>query len=296
MVQIQNFDGNRIAFKTWMLNVDEIFENNPSTLGYKKRAMVTASLTGEARMWYDSEPDENLKNWETYRASLKRQFEGTKNIGNAIYILDHTKLELSFLYSEFILRVRPAIGMISGGNKTISIALLRKCLRSEISRHLPGILDEKFESFETRVRSQHEIMTGNTGQSQVLYKTQTSRVDDPNSMDFDMLPVTINSRGDGYYGPTPQEQEILFAARRINSNYYKNVRGYNNFRGGSIANRGSGRYNFSGSRDYNKEKECYLCRKVGHISYYCPEKKQGYKFNPVVYDNHSQSSGKDQVQ
>ncbi|OMJ28056.1 hypothetical protein AYI69_g2486 [Smittium culicis] len=114
----------------------------------EKRAMVTASLTGEARMWYDSEPDENLKNWETYRASLKRQFEGTKNIGNAIYILDNTKLELSFLYSEFILRVRPAIGMISGGNKNISIALLRKCLSSEISRHLPEI-------FETRVRSQH---------------------------------------------------------------------------------------------------------------------------------------------
>ncbi|OMJ22780.1 hypothetical protein AYI70_g2655 [Smittium culicis] len=103
MVQIQNFYGNRIAFRRWFLNIDEIFENNPGTLDYKKRAMVTASLTGEARMWYDSEPDENLKNWETYRASLKRQFEGTKNIGNAIYILENTKLELSSLYSEFIL-------------------------------------------------------------------------------------------------------------------------------------------------------------------------------------------------
>ncbi|OMJ15113.1 hypothetical protein AYI69_g8312 [Smittium culicis] len=212
--------------------------------------MVTASLTGEEIMWYDSEPDENSKNWETYRASLKCQFEGTKNIGNAIYVLDNTKTELSSLYSEFILRVRPAIGNMSGGND---------------------------------------------GQSQVLYKTQTSRVDYPNSMDVDMLPVTINSRGDGNYGPTPQEQEILFAARRVNSNYYKNVRGYNNFRGGSIENRGRGRYNFSGSRDYNKEKECYLCRKLGHISYHFPEKKQGYKFNPVVYEKHSQTSGKDQV-
>ncbi|OMJ13482.1 hypothetical protein AYI69_g8990 [Smittium culicis] len=138
-------------------------------------------------------------------------------------------------------------------------------------------------------------MTENDGQSQVLYKTQTSRVDDPNIMDVDMLPVTTNSRGDGYYRTTPQEQEVLFAARRINSNYYKNVRGYNNFRGGSIANIGRSRYNFSGSRDYNKEKKFYLCRKVRNISYHCPEKKQGYKFNPVLYENHSQSSGKDQV-
>ncbi|OMJ15515.1 hypothetical protein AYI69_g8166 [Smittium culicis] len=120
--------------------------------------MVTASLTGEEIMWYDCEPDENSKNWETYRASLKCQFEGTKNIGNAIYVLDNAKIELSTLYLEFILRVRPAIGMMSGDKKTIYIALLRKCLSSEISRHLPDILEQRFEIFETRVRSQHEIM------------------------------------------------------------------------------------------------------------------------------------------
>ncbi|OMJ12783.1 Retrovirus-related Pol polyprotein from transposon [Smittium culicis] len=100
-------------------------------------------------------------------------------------------------FNTFIQKIRPVIQLVAKTDSTLSVAMLRQQVDSEIRRFLPEIQNESFASFEQRLKLQfQELQTKSTSRSNAVYRP----TDISTSMDLDTISAPIR-RTNNYSRP-----------------------------------------------------------------------------------------------
>ncbi|OMJ15726.1 hypothetical protein AYI70_g7066 [Smittium culicis] len=180
--KIPSFDGQPISFNRWIFGVDELFTNYPGLSDFQKLILVVDSLKGEARSWYDAEPDGNIDNWDNLRQSLAKQFGGAESLSMALDKIYTMRLTEKSDFNSFIQQVRPAIKIVTGDNSKLAIVMLRKQIDQSIRKYLPEIANETFEEFEKRLKAQI---------TEIQSKPARMNVDRHLSMEIDPIVASI---------------------------------------------------------------------------------------------------------
>ncbi|OMJ17186.1 hypothetical protein AYI70_g6141 [Smittium culicis] len=107
--KIPSFDGQPISFNRWIFGVDELFTNYPGLSDFQKRILVVDSLKGEARSWYDVEPDRDIDNWDNLRQSLSKHFGGAESLSMALDKIYTMRLTEKSDFNSFIHQIRQVI-------------------------------------------------------------------------------------------------------------------------------------------------------------------------------------------
>ncbi|OMJ13762.1 hypothetical protein AYI70_g8310 [Smittium culicis] len=119
--KIPSFDGQPISFNRWIFGVDELFTNYPGLSDFQNRILVVDSLKGDARSWYDAEPDGNIDIRDNLRKSLSKQFGGTESLSMALDKVYSMRLTDKSVFDSFIQQVRPAIKIVTGDNSKLAL-------------------------------------------------------------------------------------------------------------------------------------------------------------------------------
>ncbi|OMJ24094.1 hypothetical protein AYI69_g4752, partial [Smittium culicis] len=90
--KIPEFSGSSVGFPRWVSWVDDLFSNYPQLNDFSQRMMVVDSLKGDARSWYDAEPDSSTVSWPALKDALLRKYGGTNSISNALTTISLMKL------------------------------------------------------------------------------------------------------------------------------------------------------------------------------------------------------------
>ncbi|PVU88775.1 hypothetical protein BB559_005403, partial [Furculomyces boomerangus] len=149
--KISEFQGATVGFPRWISWVSDLFDNYPQFTDFNKRIMVVDSLKGEARSWYDAEPDTSTTSWIDLKDALLKQYGGTNSISNALNTISSMKLTIRSDFNTFIQRIRPAIQLVAKEDGTLAIAIIRQQIDTDIRRYLPEVQNESFASFEQRL-------------------------------------------------------------------------------------------------------------------------------------------------
>ncbi|OMJ11250.1 hypothetical protein AYI70_g9849 [Smittium culicis] len=107
--KIPSFDAQLISSNQWIFGADELFTNYPGLSDFQKRILVVDSLKGEARNWYDAEPDGNIDNWDNLRQSLSKQFGGAESLSMALDKIYTMRLTEKSDFNSFIHQIRQVI-------------------------------------------------------------------------------------------------------------------------------------------------------------------------------------------
>ncbi|OLY78906.1 hypothetical protein AYI68_g7037 [Smittium mucronatum] len=284
--KIPTFDGQPISFNRWIFGVDELFTKYPGLSDFQKRILVVDSLKGEARSWYDAEPDGNINNWDNLRQSLSKQFGGAESLSMALDKIYTMRLTEKSDFNSFIQQVRPAIKIVTGDNSKLAIVMLRKQIDQSIRKYLPEIANEAFEEFEKRLKAQI---------TEIQSKPARMNLDRQLSMEIDPIVASIKP-----------DQNITISAAQYTPQY--------NNRYGSATTR-FGTQNFRNtfqrntkphSRDnttmtkaqfdeYVRNSQCYNCGQKGHLRSSCNKPFRPVRFmNPLVSESFEE--GKDNAQ
>ncbi|PVU85625.1 hypothetical protein BB561_006926, partial [Smittium simulii] len=120
--KVPEFHGSIVGFSRWISWVSDLFDNYPQLTDFNKRLMVTDSLKGDARSWYDAEPDSSTLSWDTMKDALLRQYGGTNSISNALKTISALKLTARADFNSFIQQIRPAIQLVTKKDDTLAVA------------------------------------------------------------------------------------------------------------------------------------------------------------------------------
>ncbi|OMJ09667.1 hypothetical protein AYI70_g10798 [Smittium culicis] len=160
MPKIPEFRGSSIGFTGWISWISDLFENYQQLTDFNRRMMVVESLKEEARAWHDAEPDSSTTSWEALKNALLRHY-------------------------------------VAKSENTLSIAMLRQQIDSDIRRFLPEIQNETFASFEQRLKIQfQELQTKSASRSNTVYRPAEIST----SMDLDTISAPIR-RTNNYSRP-----------------------------------------------------------------------------------------------
>ncbi|OLY85486.1 hypothetical protein AYI68_g317 [Smittium mucronatum] len=86
-------------------------------------------------------------------------------------------------FNSFIQKIRPSIKLIAGDNNTLTIAMLRKQVDPEISKYVPKIVNESFESHEQQLKAHMQ-------DSQAKFTTASNR---SNGMEIDTYLAAVQT-------------------------------------------------------------------------------------------------------
>ncbi|OMJ26578.1 hypothetical protein AYI70_g43 [Smittium culicis] len=264
--KIPEFTGSTVGFNRWINWVSDLFSNYPQLTDFNRRMMIVDALKGEARSWYDAEPDENTTTWEYLKEALLRQFGGTNSITNALKTISAMKLTTRSDFNSFIVRIRPAIQIVAKNDNVLAIAMLRNQIDPEIKRFIPEIENELFAAFETRVKLQcFEIQPDESKKN----------LNNSDAMEIGVINAPIQKYGNAQYvpnnrfgnrNPMPHIPANTTMAKSIFDEYVKN---------------------------------CYYygCGKRGHLRTMCTNNKQKFKnyrnFNAVENEDSKESNEND---
>ncbi|PVU98130.1 hypothetical protein BB560_005703, partial [Smittium megazygosporum] len=73
--KIPEFSGSKLGFQRWISLVSDLFLKYPQISDFDKRLMVMEALKGQARVWYDTEPNSSTVSWDALRAALFRKYD-----------------------------------------------------------------------------------------------------------------------------------------------------------------------------------------------------------------------------
>ncbi|PVU85643.1 hypothetical protein BB561_006918 [Smittium simulii] len=189
--KVPEFHGSIVGFPRWISWVSDLFDNYSQLTDFSKRLMVTDSLKGEARSWFDAEPDSSTISWAAMKDALLRQYGGTNSISNALNTISALKLTSRSDFNSFIqrirpaiqlvtksddtlARIRPAIQLVTKSDDTLAVAMLRQQIDSDIRRYLPEIQNETFTAFELRLRLQFQELQSKSGTTSVVHYPTSS--------------------------------------------------------------------------------------------------------------------------
>ncbi|PVU96098.1 hypothetical protein BB560_005824 [Smittium megazygosporum] len=188
--RIPAFDGQPILFKRWISEVDELFANYPELTDFQKRILVVDSLKGEARSWYNAEPDANISSWDSIRKALAKQFGGTESISMALDKIYTLQLTEKSDFNSFIQQIRPSIKIVTGKNDNLEIVMLRKQIDPSIRKYLPEVANESLKQFENRLKAQL---------SEMQAKSVRAHNDRQSAMDIDRVVAAMKNEDGDYY-------------------------------------------------------------------------------------------------
>lgn len=264
--KVPEFNGSSIGFSRWINWVSDLFANYPRLTDFNRRIMVVDALKGEARSWYDAEPDENTVSWDALKDALLRQYGGTNSVTNALKTINTMKLNSRSDFNTFILRIRPAIQVVAKNDNVLAVALLRSQIDTEIKRFIPEIQNETFISFEQRLKLQcQEMFSKDPSYSASAQKT---------SMHSDAMDVGVISAPIQNYNRSRSPSNMRPHSPGAYGN--RNTRPHN------AANTTMPKAMFV---EYVKNCICYGCGKRGHLRTMCPNANRKFKsyksFNAV---------------
>ncbi|OMJ15967.1 hypothetical protein AYI70_g6902 [Smittium culicis] len=284
--KIPSFDGQPISFNRWIFGVDELFTNYPGLIDFQKRILVVDSLKGDARSWYDAEPDGNIDIWDNLRQSLSKQFGGTESLSMALDKVYSMRLTDKSDFNSFIQQVRPAIKIVTGDNSKLAIVMLRKQIDTSIRKYLPEIANETFEQFEQRLKAQvNEIQS----------KPARVPVDRQYSMEIDPVVAAIKSEDTAPINAAQYSSQFNSrfypATPRFNSHQYRNPF-QRNTKPHSRENTTMTKAQFE---EYVRNSQCYNCGQKGHLRSSITKPPRSTRFmNPILSE--SLDDGKDKEQ
>ncbi|PVU89099.1 hypothetical protein BB560_006318, partial [Smittium megazygosporum] len=260
--KIPEFHGSTVGFPRWVSLVTDLFDNYPQLSDFNKRMMVVDALKGEARNWYDAEPDASTTSWVSLKDALLRQYGGTNSISNALNTIKALKLTSKSDFNNFIQRIRPAIKLVTKDDDNLAVALIRQQIHFDIRRYLPEQTNESFESFEQRLRRQFEVLQGKPGP----YLQMSENV----PMDLDVISAPINR----YSNITRPSSPSAFRSCSPNQSRYRNTKPHNS------ANTTMSPEQFE---QYVQSRICFTCGKRGHLRSMCPNNntRRNRGFNAV---------------
>ncbi|OMJ10420.1 hypothetical protein AYI69_g10249 [Smittium culicis] len=134
MPKIPEFRGSTIGFTRWISWISDLFENYPQLTDFNRRMMVVESLKDDARAWYGAEPDSGTTSWVALKDAILSQYGGTNSIANALQTINSMSLTSHSDFNTFVQKIRPAIQLVAKTDSTLSIAMLRQQVDSEIRR------------------------------------------------------------------------------------------------------------------------------------------------------------------
>ncbi|PVU91410.1 hypothetical protein BB561_004410 [Smittium simulii] len=266
MPKIPEFRGKPVGFPRWISWVSDLFTDYPQLTDFNRRMMVVDSLKEEARAWYDAEPDSSTTSWEALKNALLCQYGGTNSITNALQTISSMTLTRQSDFSNFIQRIRPAIQLVAKSDSTLSVAMLRQQVDSDIRRFIPEIQNKTYTSFEQRLRLQlQELQIKSDNRSNTVYRP----TDLVTSMGLDTIAAPIRR----FNSSSEPASYSAFRPRSPSGFNQRNTKPHTP---------NNSTMSPSQFKQYVKNCICFTCGKKGHLKTMCPNNNRQFRnFNVV---------------
>ncbi|PVU93925.1 hypothetical protein BB561_002939 [Smittium simulii] len=267
--KIPAFEGQSISFNRWIHGVDELFTNYPLLNDFQKRILVVDSLKGEARNWYDAEPDGNIDCWDNFRQSLAKQFGGAESLSMALDRIYTLRLTEKSDFNSFIQQVRPAIKIVTGDNSKLAIVMLRKQIDPSIRKYLPENANETFEQFELRLKAQ---------MTEIQSKPARMTADRQSAMEIDPVVAAMKSEENAFINAAQYSSQFNHRFQPVPSRFNGSQFRKPFQRNTNLHSRENTTMTKAQFEEYVRNSVCFNCGQKGHLRSSCPKPPKSARY------------------